>query len=69
MVSPTELNDLLILITELVNNAVVHGGATDSTRHLLVHVAAASEHLRAEVSSRGASFEITIAAAALGGAA
>src|SRR4051794_33716345 len=56
--SRPELDDLLIVITELVNNAVVHGGASDATSRVLVHVAAANERLRAEVSSRGTSFEI-----------
>jgi serine/threonine-protein kinase RsbW len=56
--SRPELADLLIVITELVNNAVVHGGAVDTSERVLVHVAAANERLRAEVSSRGASFEI-----------
>ena len=53
-----ELDDLLIIVTELVNNAVVHGGATDAGERVLVHVAAADERLRAEVSSRGAAFEL-----------
>ncbi|MBE2315658.1 SpoIIE family protein phosphatase [Solirubrobacter sp. CPCC 204708] len=53
-----ELDDLLIIVTELVNNAVVHGGATDAGDRVLVHVAAADERLRAEVSSRGAPFEL-----------
>ena len=52
--SKPELDDLLIVVTELVNNAVVHGGAGDATERVLVHVAAADERLRAEVSSRGA---------------
>jgi len=53
-----ELDDLLIIVTELVNNAVVHGGAADAGERVLVHVAAADERLRAEVSSRGAAFEL-----------
>ena len=53
-----ELDDLLIMVTELVNNAVVHGGAGDAGERVLVHVAAADERLRAEVSSRGAAFEL-----------
>jgi len=56
--SSVELHDLLIIITELVNNAVVHGGAADATERVLVHVAAADARLRAEVSSRGSSFQI-----------
>lgn len=55
--SEPELDDLLIVITELVNNAVVHGGAADAGERVLVHVAAADEQLRAEVSSRGGTFE------------
>jgi PAS domain S-box-containing protein len=53
-----ELDDLLIIVTELVNNAVVHGGAADARERVLVHVAAADERLRAEVSSRGGPFEL-----------
>jgi sigma-B regulation protein RsbU (phosphoserine phosphatase) len=56
--SKPELDDLLIVVTELVNNAVVHGGAGDANERVLVHVAAADERLRAEVSSRGAPFDI-----------
>ncbi|MDA0182936.1 SpoIIE family protein phosphatase [Solirubrobacter phytolaccae] len=55
--SDPELDDLLIVITELVNNAVVHGGAADAGERVLVHVAAADQQLRAEVSSRGGAFE------------
>jgi PAS domain S-box-containing protein len=55
--SPPELDDLLIVITELVNNAVVHGGAADPGERVLVHVAAADAQLRAEVSSRGGVFQ------------
>ena len=55
--SKPELDDLLIVVTELVNNAVVHGGAGDASERVVVHVAAADERLRAEVSSRGAAFE------------
>ena len=56
-----ELDDLLIVVTELVNNAVVHGGAADAGERVLVHVAAADERLRVEVSSRGAAFELRAA--------
>jgi serine phosphatase RsbU (regulator of sigma subunit)/anti-sigma regulatory factor (Ser/Thr protein kinase) len=56
--SKPELDDLLIVVTELVNNAVVHGGAGDTSERVLVHVAAADERLRAEVSSRGAPFDL-----------
>jgi len=52
-----ELDDLLIVVTELVNNAVVHGGAGVVSERVLVHVAVADEQLRAEVSSRGAPFQ------------
>ena len=41
--SKRELDDLLIVVTELVNNAVVHGGAADASERVVVHVAAADE--------------------------
>lgn len=53
-----ELDDLLIIVTELVNNAVVHGGAAEAGDRVLVHVAAADLRLRAEVSSKGGPFEL-----------
>jgi PAS domain S-box-containing protein len=56
--SKTMLDDLLIVVTELVNNAVVHGGAEDASSRVSVHVAAAPEQLRAEVSSRGTAFDL-----------
>jgi PAS domain S-box-containing protein len=54
----TELVDLRIAIAEIVNNAVVHGGATGEDDRVVLRVAAAPEILRVEVSSAGAPFEV-----------
>jgi PAS domain S-box-containing protein len=56
--SPPELDDVRIVVTELVDNAVVHGGAGHAEARVAVHLAAADERLRVEVSSRGALFDL-----------
>jgi anti-sigma regulatory factor (Ser/Thr protein kinase) len=49
--------DLLrLLVTELVNNSVVHGGA-DAEHHVTFHLAVAPERIRAEVGDGGPGLE------------
>jgi anti-sigma regulatory factor (Ser/Thr protein kinase) len=47
-----ELDVLRLLVTELVNNSVLHGGA-DAEHHVIVHLAVAPERIRAEVGDGG----------------
>ncbi len=48
-----EEQDLVrLLVSELINNAVVHGGA-DADHHVIFHLAVAPERLRAEVCDGG----------------
>ena len=48
----TELDDLELLVTELVNNSVTHGQADDE-HHAILYVAVAPERVRAEVCDGG----------------
>jgi anti-sigma regulatory factor (Ser/Thr protein kinase) len=50
-------NDLLLLVTELVTNAVRHGGAGGPDAPVVLHLAAAERVLRVEVCDRGPGFE------------
>jgi PAS domain S-box-containing protein len=52
-ISDAELRDLYTIISEVVNNAVVHG---DGEAQLVVQLAAAAEALRVEVTNDGAAF-------------
>jgi PAS domain S-box-containing protein len=56
VVSGAELSDLRSVVAEVVNNAVVHGGATDERSPIVVHLAAAEAMLRVEASSDGPPF-------------
>jgi anti-sigma regulatory factor (Ser/Thr protein kinase) len=47
-----ERDVLRLLVTELVNNSVVHGGA-DAEHHVIFHLAVAPERIRAEVGDGG----------------
>jgi anti-sigma regulatory factor (Ser/Thr protein kinase) len=47
-----ERDVLRLLVTELVNNSVVHGGA-DAEHHVIFHLAVAPERIRAEVRDGG----------------
>jgi anti-sigma regulatory factor (Ser/Thr protein kinase) len=47
---------LLLLVTELVTNAVLHAGAPGSP--VLLRVTVAAQHLRVEVHDRGPGFEM-----------
>lgn len=50
-------NDLLLLVTELVTNAVRHGGAGGPDAPVVLHLAAAERVLRVEVCDGGPGFE------------
>lgn len=52
IITPDEQDMLRVLVTELVNNAVLHGGADDE-HHVVVHLAVAPERLRGEVCDEG----------------
>jgi serine phosphatase RsbU (regulator of sigma subunit)/anti-sigma regulatory factor (Ser/Thr protein kinase) len=56
--SSDELADARIVVAEIVNNAVVHGGAHDEAARVVMHVAAAPDALRVEISNPGAGFEV-----------
>jgi anti-sigma regulatory factor (Ser/Thr protein kinase) len=56
--SRTELDDVRLVVAELVNNAVVHGGADTEDTRVLMHVAATPALLRVEISNPGAPFEV-----------
>jgi anti-sigma regulatory factor (Ser/Thr protein kinase) len=56
VVSDAELSDLRSVLAEVVNNAVVHGGAGDEDHSVVVHLAAAEATLRVEASSDGPAF-------------
>ena len=45
------------MVAELVNNAIVHGGVGEDDR-VVLHVAAAADALRVEVSNPGTAFEV-----------
>ncbi len=55
-VSGTELEDVIVLLSELVTNAVRHGGA-DERATIIVHIAIAPDVLRVEVCDQGPGFE------------
>jgi anti-sigma regulatory factor (Ser/Thr protein kinase) len=52
IITRDEQDILRVLVTELVNNAVLHGGA-DAEHHVVVHLAVAPERLRGEVCDEG----------------
>lgn len=52
LLTAEEQDALRLLVTELVNNAVVHGGA-DAEHHVIVHLAVAPERIRTEVCDGG----------------
>jgi anti-sigma regulatory factor (Ser/Thr protein kinase) len=52
IITSDELDKVRVLVTELVNNAVLHGGADDQ-HHVVVHLAVAPERLRGEVCDGG----------------
>ena len=52
LIDGSERELLQLLVTELVNNAVMHGGAIGE-HHVILHVAVAAERIRAEVCDAG----------------
>jgi anti-sigma regulatory factor (Ser/Thr protein kinase) len=52
MLSSDEQQKLRSLVSELVNNAVLHGGA-DGEHHVIFHLAVAPERIRAEICDGG----------------
>jgi two-component sensor histidine kinase len=54
--STPEIEDVLVLVSELVTNAVRHAGA-DESETIIVHVAIAPEVLRVEVCDQGPGFD------------
>ena len=52
VLGPTEQDTLALLVTEMVNNSVTHGQASDA-HHVILHVAVAPERIRAEVCDGG----------------
>ena len=61
LVDDRRRNDLLVLVTELVTNAVRHAGI-DADGSVVVHFAAAAEVVRVEVCDGGPGFEPVIRA-------
>jgi anti-sigma regulatory factor (Ser/Thr protein kinase) len=57
IITPDEQDMLRVLVTELVNNAVLHGGADDE-HHVVVHLAVAPERLRGEVCDEGPGLDL-----------
>jgi anti-sigma regulatory factor (Ser/Thr protein kinase) len=52
-----ERDVLRLLVTELVNNSVAHGGA-DAEHHVIFHLAVAPERIRAEVRDGGPGLDL-----------
>jgi anti-sigma regulatory factor (Ser/Thr protein kinase) len=55
--TPAELADLRIIVAEVVNNAIVHGEHSPSDGHVVMHVAAAPDAVRVEITNPGRSFD------------
>ena len=55
LISAPRLADAQLLLSELVTNAVRHGGS-DSVATVIIHMAASRDCIRIEVSDRGAGF-------------
>src|SRR5207248_9415971 len=51
-----ELQELKLMLSELVKNAVIHGGADDN-RHVILYLAVARRRIRAEVCDPGPGFD------------
>jgi len=56
MITSDERDKLELVLSELVNNAVLHGGATGEDE-IVVHLAVAPERIRAEVCDPGSGFD------------
>jgi anti-sigma regulatory factor (Ser/Thr protein kinase) len=57
MITSDERDKLELVLSELVNNAVVHGGAATAEHQITVHLAVAPERIRAEVCDPGSGFD------------
>lgn len=50
-------HDLLIAITEAVNNAIIHGNCDDASKNVVVSISMGTHHLVARVSDAGQGFQ------------
>lgn len=56
-VDPSTLADIAISVSELVNNAIVHGNRRDPAKTVTVHIAATAEEVRVSVADQGNGFD------------
>lgn len=51
--------NLAIALTELVNNAIVHGNKNDPSKKVVVHVVYTADHVQITVADEGEGFEVS----------
>lgn len=56
-VDPSTLADIAISVSELVNNAIVHGNRSDPAKTVTVHIAASADEIHVSVADQGNGFD------------